>query len=192
MTSGATIPVLRKPATGVVVLRWPCGNLREVEPNQSRADEAFVAAETTLASLMSNQVQLEAILGPEETRAERERKLSATLTDLDQSLSEAKAHVLRPGENISDLASIEAALTSARSIEAAADRDINTLRETMAGLNAEIRAQSEEARDRGGTHCGDRKAGGFGERGSHPSACDVGIGDSEIRGPRALPQACHG
>lgn len=25
MTSGATVPVLRKPATSVVVLRWPCG-----------------------------------------------------------------------------------------------------------------------------------------------------------------------
>nr|WP_314092341.1 DNA-binding protein [uncultured Shinella sp.] len=119
--------------------------LREVEPNQSRADEAFVAAETTLASLMSDQVQLVAILGPEETRGARERSLSATLADLDQSLLEAEAHVLRLGENVGDLESIEAALTRARSIEAAADKEINALRETMAGLNAEIRAQSEEA-----------------------------------------------
>lgn len=119
--------------------------LREVEPNQSRADEAFVAAETTLASLMSDQVQLEAILGPVETRGERERTLSATLADLDQSLSQAEAHVLRLGENAGDLESIEAALTRARSIEAAVDKEINVLRETMAGLNAEIRAQSEEA-----------------------------------------------
>lgn len=119
--------------------------LREVEPNQSRANEAFVAAETTLASLMSDQVQLVAILGPEETRAARERTLSATLTDLDQSLSEAEAHMLRLGADAGDLASIEAALTRARSIEAAVDKEINALRETMAGLNAEIRAQSEEA-----------------------------------------------
>ncbi|EHS52212.1 hypothetical protein PDO_4844, partial [Rhizobium sp. PDO1-076] len=119
--------------------------LREVEPNQSRADEAFVAAETTLASLMSDQVQLVAILGPEETRGARERTLSATLADLDQSLLEAEAHVLRLGENVGDLESIAAALTRARSIEAAADKEINALRETMAGLNAEIRAQSEEA-----------------------------------------------
>lgn len=119
--------------------------LREVEPNQSRADEAFVAAETTLASLMSDQVQLVAILGPEETRGARERSLSATLADLDQSLLEAEAHVLRLGENVGDLESIEAALTRSRSIEAAADKEISALRETMAGLNAEIRAQSEEA-----------------------------------------------
>lgn len=119
--------------------------LREVEPNQSRADEAFVAAETTLASLMSDQVQLVAILGAEETRAERERTLSATLTDLDQSLSEVEAHVLRLGADAGDLASIEAALTRTRSIEAAVDKEINALRETMAGLNAEIRAHSEEA-----------------------------------------------
>jgi hypothetical protein len=116
--------------------------LREVEPNQSRADEAFVAAETTLASLMSDQVQLVAILGQEETRGARERSLSATLADLDQSLSEAEAHVLRLGADAGDLASIEAALTRARSIEAAADKEINALRETMAGLNAEIRAHS--------------------------------------------------
>lgn len=119
--------------------------LREVEPDQSRADDAFVVAETTLASLNSDQAQLAAILGPEEARAECERSLLATLTDLDQSLSEAEAHALKLGTDAGDLVSIEAALTRARSIEAAVDKEINALREAMAGLNAEIRAQSEEA-----------------------------------------------
>jgi predicted nucleic acid-binding Zn-ribbon protein len=119
--------------------------LREVEPDQSRAVDAFVAAETRLASLISDQTQLAAVLGPEEARAERERSLSATLADLDQSLSEAEAHVLKLGTDAGDLASIEAALTRARSIEAAVEKEINALREAMAGLNAEIRAQSEEA-----------------------------------------------
>ncbi|PZR87721.1 MAG: DNA-binding protein [Stutzerimonas stutzeri] len=119
--------------------------LREVEPGRSRADDAFVAAETRLASLTSDQAQLAVILGPEEARAEREHTLSAKLSDLDKSLFEAEAHVLKLGEDAGDLASIEAALTRARSIEAAVDKEINTLRETMAGLNAEIRAQSDEA-----------------------------------------------
>lgn len=119
--------------------------LREVEPDQSRADGAFVAAETRLASLTSDQAQLALILGPEEACAEREHTLSAKLSDLDKSLFEAEAHVLKLGEDAGDLASIEAALTRARSIEAAVDKEINTLRETMAGLNAEIRAQSDEA-----------------------------------------------
>jgi DNA repair exonuclease SbcCD ATPase subunit len=119
--------------------------LREVEPDQSRADDAFVAAETRLASLISDQTQLAAILGPEVARAERERLLSATLTDLEHSLLEAEAHALQLGTDAGDLASIEAALTRARSIEAAVDKEINALRETMAGLNAEIRAQSDEA-----------------------------------------------
>jgi len=119
--------------------------LREVEPDQARADDAFVAAETRLASLTADQAQLAVILGPEEARAEREHTLSAKLSDLDKSLFEAEAHVLKLGEDAGDLASIEAALTRARSIEAAVDKEINTLRETMAGLNAEIRAQSEEA-----------------------------------------------
>jgi hypothetical protein len=119
--------------------------LREVEPDQSRADDAFVAAETRLASLISDQAQLAAILGPEEARSERAHTLSGTLTDLDKSLSEAEACVLELGTDAGDLASIEATLTRARSIEAAVDKEINALRETMAGLNAEIRAQSEEA-----------------------------------------------
>ncbi|MCZ8158882.1 MAG: AAA family ATPase [Rhizobiaceae bacterium] len=119
--------------------------LREVEPDQSRADDAFVAAETRLASLISDQAQLAVVLGPEEARVERERSLLATLTDLDQSLSEAEDHALKLGTDAGDLASIEAALTRARSIEAAVDKEISALRETMAGLNAEIRAQSDEA-----------------------------------------------
>lgn len=119
--------------------------LREVEPDQSRADEAFVAAETSLASLMAAQAQLAAILGPDEARAERERSLSVKLTELDQSLSEVETHFLKLGADAGDLASVEAALTRTRSIEAAVDKEINALRESMAGLNAEIRAQSEEA-----------------------------------------------
>lgn len=119
--------------------------LREVEPDQSRADDAFVAAQTRLASLTSDQAQLAVVLGPEEARAEREHTLSAKLSDLDKSLFEAEAHVLKLGTDAGDLASIEAALTRARSIDAAVDKEMNALRETMAGLNAEIRAQSDEA-----------------------------------------------
>lgn len=119
--------------------------LREVEPDQSRADDAFVAAETRFASLISDQAQLAVILGSEEARSEQERSLSATLTGLHQSHSEAEARVLKLATDAGDLASIEAALTRARSIEAAVDKEINALRETMAGLNAEIRAQSDEA-----------------------------------------------
>ncbi|WP_207544002.1 hypothetical protein [Sinorhizobium alkalisoli] len=102
--------------------------LREVEPDQSRADDAFVVAETTLASLISDQAQFAAILGPEEARAERGRSLLATLIDLDQSLSEAEAHALKLGTDAGDLASIEAALTRARSVEAAVGKEINALR----------------------------------------------------------------
>ena len=85
------------------------------------------------------------ILGSEEAREEREHTLSARLTDLDLWLSEAEAHVLKLGDEAGDLASIEAALSRAHSIEATVDKEINALRETMAGLNAGIRAQSEEA-----------------------------------------------
>ncbi|NTF59424.1 AAA family ATPase [Agrobacterium rhizogenes] len=119
--------------------------LREAEPLQARADQAFVAAETALASLMADRAQVVAILGPEEARGEREQALSNTLDDLDRTLVEADAHAKRLGAAAVDLESVEAALKRARSIEEATDREVNTLRETIAGLNAEIRAQSDEA-----------------------------------------------
>jgi hypothetical protein len=62
-----------------------------------------------------------------------------------RSLSRYRAHAQRLGVAAADLDSVEATLKRSRSIEEATDREINTLRETMAGLNAEIRAQSDEA-----------------------------------------------
>jgi len=119
--------------------------LREAEPLQARADQAFVAAETALASLMADRAQVMAILGPEEARGEREQALSNTLDDLDRTLVEADAHAKRLGAAAVDLESLEATLKRARSIEEATDREVSTLRETIAGLNAEIRARSDEA-----------------------------------------------
>ncbi|UVD60430.1 AAA family ATPase (plasmid) [Rhizobium sp. Pop5] len=119
--------------------------LREVEPQQARADEAFVAAETALASLMAEQIQVEAILGPEEGRVGRAQVLSNTLADLDVALSKSETHIAKLDSAAVDLDAVEAALKRALSIEQATDREINALREIMAGLNAEIRAQSDEA-----------------------------------------------
>ncbi|MGV1760812.1 AAA family ATPase [Rhizobium sp. A22-96] len=119
--------------------------LREAEPFQARADQAFVAAETALASLMADRAQVMAILGPEEARGEREQALLNTLDDLDRTLVEADAHAKRLGAAAVDLESLEATLKRTRSIEEATDREVSTLRETIAGLNAEIRAQSDEA-----------------------------------------------
>ncbi|HEX2892121.1 DNA-binding protein [Vineibacter terrae] len=119
--------------------------LREVEPQQASADEAFIAAEATLASLKAEGAQVEAILGPQEARSEREKDLSSALTDLGRTLAEAEAHAEGLRDTAIDLESVEAALKRARSVEKAAGNEINTLREAIAGLNAEIRARSDEA-----------------------------------------------
>lgn len=119
--------------------------LREVEPQQASADEAFIAAEATLASLKAEGAQVEAILGPQDARSEREKDLSSALTDLGRTLAEAEAHAEGLRGKAIDLESAEAALKRARSVEKAAGNEINTLREAVAGLNAEIRARSDEA-----------------------------------------------
>lgn len=119
--------------------------LREVEPIRGSADEAFVAAEAALASLNAEHVQIEAILGPEGSRGEREAAMANGLADLDRSHAEVEAHAQRLRAASLDLDSVETGLKRARSVQDAADKEINTLRETIAGLNAEIRARSDDA-----------------------------------------------
>ncbi len=119
--------------------------LREVEPLRASTDEAFVAGETALASLRADRAQIDAILGPVDARDEREKALSNIRDDLDHMLTDAEAHAERLRAAAVDLDSVEAALKRARSVEEAAEKEISTLRETVAGLNAEIRARSDDA-----------------------------------------------
>lgn len=117
----------------------------EAEPLQTAADNAFIAAETALAELTIEQAQLDTILGPEAARSDREHGLSQTLNDVDRALVDATTQADRLRAGAIDLASAEAALARARSVARAADDEANTLRETSAGLNAEIRTKSDEA-----------------------------------------------
>ena len=119
--------------------------LREAEPRRASLDEAFVSSETALASLSADRAQLEAILGPQDGRAARERDFSDRLDDLGRQLAEAEAHAERLRAATADMDSVEAALKRARSVEEAVEKEIGTLRETIAGLNAAIGARSDEA-----------------------------------------------
>lgn len=119
--------------------------LREAEPVRASVDEAFVSSETALASLNADRAQLEAILGPQDTRLAREKDLSDRLDDLGGQLAEAEAHVERLRAATADLDTVEAALKRARSVEDAAEKEIGSLREAIAGLSAEIRTRSDEA-----------------------------------------------
>jgi DNA repair exonuclease SbcCD ATPase subunit len=116
-----------------------------VEPMQAGAADAVVAAQATFAALDAERTQVEAMLGPEATRVEREAQMAARLASLDVRLAEQQALVERSREEAVDLASADATLRRLRSIAEAADKEIGGLREEIAGLAAEIRARSEDA-----------------------------------------------
>ncbi|RTL96589.1 DNA-binding protein [Ancylobacter aquaticus] len=119
--------------------------LRTAEPLRARADEAFVEAETALAALRAERTQIEAILGPAEARGARLQELSERFAERDRHSAAAEAQLQRLRATIIDLESAEAALRRARSVEDAADKEAATLREAIAGLNAQIGTRSDEA-----------------------------------------------
>lgn len=119
--------------------------LREVEPMRDKLNDDLIAAETTLASVNTERERIGAVLGPEEQRGERERVLSKALEDASRIFVEIEAAAEKLRAAAVDGASVEAALTRALSVEEAAEKEINALREAIAGLNAEIRTRSDDA-----------------------------------------------
>lgn len=119
--------------------------LREAEPLRGSTDDAFIAAEMALASLNADRAQIDLILGPEEEREAREQGLMKALDDRERSYADAETYAEKLRATTIDLDSAEVALKRARSVEDAANKEMNLLRETVAGLNAEIRTRSDEA-----------------------------------------------
>lgn len=119
--------------------------LREVQPLRASAEDAFVASETSAASLKAELAHVDAILGPESERGERERALTKSLADHDAALDVAVAREAKLRSTSSDLDSVEAALRRARSVDEAAAKEANALREAIAGLNGQIRRDSDGA-----------------------------------------------
>ncbi|MCB1447609.1 MAG: DNA-binding protein, partial [Rhizobiaceae bacterium] len=119
--------------------------LRAAEPLRIRADEAFVSSETELAALGIEQAQLDAILGPEGERGQREAALSHFSESMRTAFAAAETHAARLRAEAVDLEAVEAALKRARSVNDAVESEIQALRETVAGLNSDIRARSDEA-----------------------------------------------
>lgn len=119
--------------------------MREMEPLRLSVDNAFIAAETESASLNAERTQVDSILGPEEERAAREQQLVEVRDDRERSRAEAETNAKKLSDTATDLDSAGAALKRARSVEEAAEKEIHRLRETIAGLNAGIRARADEA-----------------------------------------------
>lgn len=118
---------------------------RETEPLPVVAADALVAAQTIFVGLDAERTQVEALLGPDATRVERESGMAARLAGLNAQLAGQQDAVEQLRETAGDLASSEATLRRHRSVVEAAEKEIGKLREEIAGLSAEIRARSEEA-----------------------------------------------
>lgn len=119
--------------------------LRAAEPDERRAIEAFVAAETAFAGHDAERKQIDATLGPAATRADREKKMAEGLAELDDKIRMQRAAVDPLRSDATDLASAEAKLQRLRSIGEATFTEIGKLREEIAACSAEIRTRSDDA-----------------------------------------------
>lgn len=119
--------------------------LRATEPVRTSAEEAFVRAETDLATLQAQLQQIDAILGVAELRRQREEELLGRLHELNDALAEAELLVTEQRGAAISLEAAEAALMRVKSVDQAAKMEGQQLRETIAGLNAQIRARSDDA-----------------------------------------------
>jgi DNA repair exonuclease SbcCD ATPase subunit len=119
--------------------------LREVEPLRANADEDFVATETSAAGFSAELAQFDAILGPNDHRSEREISLVNNLAELDSGFVRAEVHARSLRAFAVDLESSEAAVRRVRSVDESNEKQVLLLRESLAGLNAEIRTRSDEA-----------------------------------------------
>lgn len=118
---------------------------RAAEPVRDHAQEAFVAAETALAELRARKQQIFALLGPDDGRDQRHADLKDGVAQRDDALDNAQRKLEGQRADALDLEATEAALRRVRSVEQAAETEIRQIREKLAGLNARITAQSDEA-----------------------------------------------
>lgn len=118
---------------------------REAGPQLSLVQDAETKLEAELAGIAGNQARLDAVLGPEAERAEREYNLAATAEKHHRQFVELEHQVGGLRDLAPDMAAVEASLARARSAEAAATKERAKHRETLAGLDALIGARSDEA-----------------------------------------------
>lgn len=118
---------------------------REVQPSAGRAADLLVQAEAAHAGLRGEQSRLDAILGPEEARASRERTLAHAFLERHSAFEQLEARAAGLRRTAPDLESVEAARRRTRSAEQSAIRDEMELRERLANLNGQIRTRSDDA-----------------------------------------------
>ena len=118
---------------------------RSAEPLRQRAEDDFIAARESFAKLQAESLQVAAVLGPEADRAAREAALVETLKTKEDQFEAATAKAEHLQAQSVDLASVEATLRRHISVADGATKQIQTLRDTLVEVNAQISARSDEA-----------------------------------------------
>ena len=118
---------------------------REVQPLQGRAGDAVVQAETAYATLTGERARLDAVLGPEAERTAREQAFATAHAGQQAAFEASAAHAEKLRAAAPDLASAEAVLRRAKSVEQAAAEEESRLNVTLADLNGQIRTRSDDA-----------------------------------------------
>lgn len=121
------------------------GDWRKAQADRDKATEALSAARSQITALRGRIESAEAVLGPEDGRSERRATLEAELREARGRFddSKGKADLLR--RDAPDMETVVARLRRAESAQQATTGEMAALRETLAGLNGEIRTRSEEA-----------------------------------------------
>lgn len=131
---------------------------RAAEPVRQRADDAFVEARAVFARIEAERAQAEATLGASSERDARHAALEQAFAQAEERLETTGAEAQALAAAGPDLASVEAALKRLRSVAEASSKEVQALRETIAGLNAEIRARSEDAVEESWRECVEARA----------------------------------
>ncbi|MCB4768808.1 DNA-binding protein [Ancylobacter sp. Lp-2] len=118
---------------------------REAQPLQARAIEAHAETEAALKTLAGELSRLDALLGPGAERPARKQALAAAHAERRDAFATASARAGDLRDAAPDLASAEAVLRRARSVEDAASQEESRLHITLADLNGQIRTRADDA-----------------------------------------------
>ncbi|MDQ0512258.1 AAA family ATPase [Ancylobacter amanitiformis] len=119
--------------------------VREAQPQQGRANDAFVATEAAVARLNGELARLDAFLGDAAERPARAQLLAQAREEREALFARHEALAVALRQAAPHLPSAEAALRRAKSAEDAAAQEEGRLGRELAELNGQIRTRADDA-----------------------------------------------
>ncbi|MBB3770353.1 hypothetical protein FHS55_000939 [Angulomicrobium tetraedrale] len=119
--------------------------VREAQPQQGRANDAFVATEAAVARLGGELARLDAFLGDAAERPARAQLLAQGREEREALFARHEAQATALRQAAPHLPSAEAALRRAKSAEDAATQEEGRLGRELAELNGQIRTRADDA-----------------------------------------------